>query len=120
MAVVDEVSPAFYGEARIVLRPQAGETRFRAGVAVVLDVDYSQTEPQGVVLPLELTVTSVSGARTFQRRVFPRFAPSQVLFVPREGGPHLVRLAEAHHNRWLGTLNVDVEGPVISEALLLT
>ncbi len=89
MSVADEISPTYYGEQRIALRTEAGVTVFRAGVPIVLTVDYSATAPEGVVLP-------------------------------REGGPHLVRLAEAHHNRWFGALTLNVEGAVIDEALLLT
>jgi hypothetical protein len=120
VSVADEISPTYYGEQRIALRTEAGVSVFRAGVPIVLTVDYSAAAPEGVVLPLELTITSLSGARTFQRRVFRRFAPGQVLVLPREGGPHLVRLAEAHHNRWFGALTLNVEGAVIDEALLLT
>lgn len=109
MAVVDEVSPAEYGEDRIVLALGPLQTP-RQFEAVTLTVDYSACEPEGIVLPLEMTVTSQSGAATFQRQVFERIVPSELAFVPREGGPHLVRLFERFHNRWFGAAQFDVIG----------
>lgn len=63
----------------------------------------------GIVLPLELTVTSATLAN-FYRHVFTRVAPTSVTFTPREGGEHLVRLREVTHNKWWGALVVVVEG----------
>ena len=39
--------------------------------------------------------------------------PSTITFVPKEGGRHLIRLAEAAHNLWWGRLELDVAGDVI-------
>ena len=112
MAVVDEISPASYGEDRLVLTLAPGQTP-RQFEAVLVDVDYSACEPAGVVLPLELTLMQESGAATFQRQVFERVAPSQLAVVPREGGRCLVRLAEKHHNRWFGAVEFDVAGELV-------
>lgn len=110
MAVVDEVSPAYYGEDRIVLTLSPDTPSPAALDAVLIDVDYSACLPQGVVLPLEMLVTQQSGESTFQRSIFTLLAPSQLAFVPREGGRCLVRLGEKHHNRWFGSLEFDVSG----------
>jgi len=110
MSAADEISPIEYGQDLIVLAVSRETPVPRAFEAVLIDVDYSLALPAGVVLPLEFTVTSESGAATFQRRVFRRLRPSTLAFVPREGGSHLVRLAEQHHNRWFGAITIDVEG----------
>lgn len=112
MAVVDEVSPAYYGEDRIGLSLVPGQTPTQFD-AVLVDVDYSRCLPEGVVLPLELTITQESGAATFQRSTFSNLAPSQLAFVPREGGVCLVRLAEKHHNRWFGSLEIPIAGELV-------
>jgi hypothetical protein len=115
MAVVDEVSPAACGQdlIRLSLSPQ---TRIvRAFAPCVLTVDYALTMPAGVVLPLVLTVTQSAGVATYQRRVYRRLRPSVIAFSPREGGPCLVRLGEGHHNRWFGSLALEVEGGRIEQ-----
>lgn len=109
MAVVDEVSPESYGEDRIALSLTPGQTP-RQFEPVTISVDYDGCLPEGIMLPLEMTVTAPSGAATFQRQVFERLSPSELAFVPREGGEHLVRLAERFHNRWFGALQITIIG----------
>ena len=115
MAVVDEVSPVTYGQDLIRLTLNRQTPTVRAFGACLIDVDYSLAAPAGIVLPLEFTVTSSAGAATYQRRVYRRAAPPQISFVPREGGPHLVRLSEAHHNRWFGSLLIVVDGAPLEQ-----
>jgi|SRR6187551_293641 len=115
MAVVDEVSPVTYGQDLIRLTLSQQTPTVRAFAACLIEVDYSKTLPAGIVLPLEFTVTSSGGASTAQRRVYRRLAPSLISFIPREGGPHLVRLAEAHHNRWFGSLLIEVDGSPLKQ-----
>lgn len=119
MSVVDEISPSYYGEDRIGLSLIEAQARsvLVAFQPVIIDVDYSACDPQGVVLPLELTITSESGSIVYQRKVFRRLAPSQVTFVPREGGEHLVRLAEQHHNRWFGRLHLAIQGSLVRQSI---
>jgi hypothetical protein len=112
MAVVDEVSPASYGEDRFVLTLSPGQTP-RQFEAVLIDVDLSDCLPAGVVLPLEATLMQESGAATFQRQTFESLAPTELAFVPREGGRCLVRLAEKHHNRWFGSIEFPVAGELV-------
>lgn len=114
MSVADEWSPEIYGQDLILLTLAPSQTP-RQFEIVQIDVDYSGCLPSGVVLPLEFTVSSESGAAVFQRKIFRRFAPSVLSFVPREGGQHLLRLSEAHHNRWFGSLQIDVLGERISQ-----
>lgn len=118
MTLLDELSPTYYGEDRIRLQLAESIETVRAFSAVVLAVDYSATLPAGIVLPLELTVTPPSGAPNFLRRTFRRLAPSTLAFTPREGGRHLVRLAELFHNHWVGFLELDVEGDPVREQVI--
>jgi len=115
MSVIDEVSPIEYGEARITLTLDSGTPTPQAFDEVLVNVDYSRTLPEGIVLPLEMTISGPSGAAVFKRTVFTRIAPTQLAFLPSEGGSHLVRLAEQNHNRWHGELVVDVEGTSLQE-----
>jgi hypothetical protein len=114
MAVVDELSPEIYGQDLILLSLTPLQTP-RQFEPVTVDVDYAQCLPAGIVLPLEMTVTSESGAALFQRAVFRRYAPTQLTFIPREGGSHLIRLAESHHNRWFGALQIEVLGERVNQ-----
>ncbi len=115
MTVVDDISPREYGEDRLTLALNEATADPQVNDAVILDVDYARALPEGVSLPLELTVTSPTGATTYQRQIFRRFQPDQLSFVPREGGSHLVRFAEQHHNRWFGSLVVEVTGTKLTE-----
>lgn len=105
----DELCPDYVGEKRITLNLDDALATNRARTAVLVDVDYSECDPEGVVLPLVLTI-STERATTFERRVFRRKAPTQISFMPREGGLYTVRLAEFAHNRWFGSLVVTVLG----------
>jgi hypothetical protein len=105
----DELCPDYVGEKRIVLNRADPTSTLRARTPITLTVNYDACDPQGVVLPLVLTIATERGS-SFDRQVFRRSAPSEVTFVPREGGPHTVRLAEFAHNRWFGTLTLDVLG----------
>ena len=115
MSIVDDISPAYLGEKRLVLAPLPGAPAPAAFAPVELTVDYSAADPDGVALPLELTVTAPS-ASGFERRFYRHSRPLTVLFVPREGGRHLVRLREPWHNRWWGSLEIVVAGERLLQA----
>lgn len=108
MSVVDEISPREVGEDRIDLALDQETTSPQVFEPVIVQVDYSRCDPEGVVLPLELTVTGPSGQVT--RQFFRRTRPTEVSFRAQEGGSTLVRLAELYHNRWFGALVIDVAG----------
>jgi len=105
----DELCPDYVGDARITLNLNDALATNRARSTILVDVDYDDCDPQGVVLPLVLTISTERGT-TFERRVFRRKAPTQIGFVPREGGNYTVRLVEFAHNRWFGSLVVPVLG----------
>ena len=106
---VDLIAPIFMGASAIRL------SRAEPNVAPVpylierINIDYSETLPEGVRLPLELLVTPPSGSG-FRRQIFRRFAPVALFIKPLEGGPHTVVLREVGHNYWRGSLVVQVDG----------
>jgi hypothetical protein len=110
MSVVDEISPREIGEDRINLELSTDTLNPIVFAPVIVIVSFERCLPEGVVLPLEFTVTGPSGKATFQRRYFRRVRPAEVTFRPTEGGSHLVRVAELFHNRWWGGLVIDVAG----------
>ncbi len=111
---MEELSPRTLREDRIDLELDASVTTVAAFSSVLVNVSYSRTLPQGVLLPLIFEVQGPS-AESYQKRVFYRHAPSSLVFTPVEGGPHLVALREAAHNRWWGRLHLDVEGERLDE-----
>lgn len=106
---IDTVSPAYYGEDKIRLSLTDPNAALRAFAPILVSVDYSRTLPEGVVLPLVFTVTAPTSVNS-TRMVFRRTRPGQLAFTPREGGPHLVRLGEDHHNHWWGSLVLEIAG----------
>lgn len=107
--IIDELCPSYTGEKRISMQLALDSTSPRAFSAVNIDVDYSAAAPDGIVLPLKLTILAPSPVH-FVRTIYRRIAPSQISFRPREGGRHIVRLSEVGHNRWFATLTVNVVG----------
>jgi hypothetical protein len=110
MSIVDEISPRYYGEDRIKLTLHSDTSSPQVFQPVIVLVDYSECDPEGVVLPLEFTLTGQSGPSTASRRVFRKVRPTEITFRPVEGGSTLVRVAELYHNRWWGSLVIDVAG----------
>jgi hypothetical protein len=106
-ASLEELSPSYIGETRIVLARTTVQPLAHHPVSV--SVDVSAALPEGLVLPLELVVQGPS-VSSYQRKTFTRAVPVTLIFVPREGGVHLVRLAEVAHNRWWGSVKITVQG----------
>lgn len=109
MEFIDEISPRHYGEDRLRLTLTDPDQVLRAFLPVLVTVDYSPALPEGVVLPLEFTVTAPSEVNS-TRMVFRRFPPNELAFTPREGGVHLVRVAELWHNLYWGKLEIEIDG----------
>ena len=106
---LDEISPRTYGEDRLVLSLSDPNAALAAFTPILLSIDYGRTLPAGVSLPLEFTVTAPTPGNS-TRIVFRHFKPTALAFTPREGGQHLVRLAECYHNRWWGGLVLEIAG----------
>lgn len=105
----DELCPDYVGEQRITLNLTEPDETPRARTTVFVDVTYDGCDPEGVVLPLVLTVTTERGS-SFERRVYRRVKPARIGFTPKEGGLHTIRIGEFAHNRWWGSLTIDVLG----------
>lgn len=106
----ERIAPDEIGEGRIAVRLADVDAVLSAHVPIVLAIDYSGCLPSGVVLPLVFSVSSGRSVSSFQKRIFSRAAPSSIVWTPVEGGPHLLRFAEAFHNRWQGILRLDIAG----------
>lgn len=115
MSLVDDISPSYYGEDRLRLTLADPNQLLQAFRHIIIAVDYAGALPEGILLPLEFTVTAPSGVNS-RRTVFRRFAPPELAFSPREGGSHLLRLAEQFHNRWVGLLVLEIEGDRVRSA----
>jgi hypothetical protein len=109
MTFLDDICPSYVGDNRLRLTLADPDDPLIAFRPVLVNVDYSRALPEGVMLPLALTVTAPSEVNAV-RMVFRRFAPGQVAFTPREGGSFLVRMGELFHNKWWGSLVLDIAG----------
>ncbi len=109
MTLLDDISPRYYGEDRFRLTLADPDQRLIAFGAVLVAVDYAGALPEGIALPLEFTVTAPSSVHS-TRKLYRRFAPNELAFVPHEGGSFLVRIGELYHNKWFGTLALEIAG----------
>jgi hypothetical protein len=113
-AKVEEISPATMGEDKIALSLDPTTLAPRALSPVLINVDYSACDPDGIILPLELIIQAPSAANV-QRRRFTRVAPTSISFIPKEAGLHGVLLREVGHNRWVGKLRIPVAGDLVPQ-----
>lgn len=105
--LIDELSPLYVGAERIALRPADADAVPRAFDPYIVAVDYAACDPEGVVLPLEVIVTSPSRTR---RSLYRFLAPTELTVVPDEGGRWIVTLREVAHNQWWGRFAFDAVG----------
>lgn len=106
-ATLDEISPAYLRDQRFTLRIDGDDTPL-AGRAVLLVCGYVGAAPQGASPPLRFEAKGPSRLG-YSSADFDR-APDSIVWVPREGGLHLLTLRELAHNRWFASLRVQVEG----------
>lgn len=104
---IDDLCPADIRAKKLTLTA-ASKTTPRAFKPIAVQIDYSGAGTAGVELPLIMEVRGPSSS-SYVRREFRYQRPVQLVFTPREGGQHCVMLREAFHNRWWGSLKVDVE-----------
>jgi hypothetical protein len=107
---IDEICPAYVGENRITIT-LAAEQNPRAFSPVRLLLDFSKCEEEGgIVPPLEVYVGAPSPAQCEARTISSTSPPTEISFVPKQGGPHIVTVREVFHNRWWGSVVVQVTG----------
>ena len=105
---LDDLSPDYIRERRIKLTLDPSITSPRVFSPVLVKVDYAETLPEGVQFPLVFEVRGPS-VGTYETRVL-YAKPTQLVFTPHEGGPFLVVLREFAHNRWFGSLHLEIAG----------
>jgi hypothetical protein len=97
------------GRIRLELAPELINIPLLAFSIVIINVNYDDCAPAGIVLPLELTITAPS-PEGYVRKKYSRAKPRTIFFRPDEGGTYLVRLSELAHNEWHGNLKVVISG----------
>lgn len=111
-AFIDELSPSYLREKRISLSLDASNETPSAFHSIMIAVDYEKTLPEGIQLPLIVEIQGPS-SNSYERRVISRTAPTAIIFRPSEGGAHHVTMREAAHNRWWGSIVIDVAGELL-------
>lgn len=114
---IDVAMPDYLGARALTVALSGDTPRPTQGEPFIVDFGYEdastqgagQPAPEGVVLPLILQLIAPSGRIVFER-VFEDVEPDSADMIADEGGLHLVRIVERYHNRWFGSLVVDVEG----------
>lgn len=110
---IEDFSPDTIGANRFKLSLDESTLTPSAGVAVIINVDYSAADAEGgVVLPLELIIQAptVDG---YRRRLLTRSKLDQVVVIPVSAGPHMVMVRETAHNLAFGAITFDVAGDPI-------
>lgn len=106
---IDQISPPYVGEDRLTLKLANPNQKPLARQPIQVDVDFSATNPEGVVLPMELVLQGPNPP-DHKRRVFTRDVPTSFVLVPEVKGPHFILFHELGHNRWQGRLQIEVDG----------
>ena len=112
--LMDILSPVYIGEDRISVTVDTACLPLTAYKPVMLKIDYTATEPEGVNLPMEIIVQPAFGAGGksggYLQKTFTRNRPTSFVFVPPSPGDYLVLVRETAHNEWQGRLTVTVTG----------
>jgi hypothetical protein len=114
---LDTFAPLTVGAMRLKLSLDASTLIPRAGGSVLVNVDYSEADPDGgVVLPLGLIIQAptVAGYRT---KTYTSVRPDQIPCPLITAGEHLVTLKELGHNLFFGALRFTVIGDPIDQPL---
>ena len=115
MPAEDELSPSYIGEKLITIaRSDDAVGVVKARDRVTLTLDLTQCEPGGVEWPLKLTVSGPS-ASSYRTKLIRR-PTTGIVVTPSEGGPHLVTVSELAHDRWWGSIKLDVQGPTLERS----
>lgn len=121
-ALIDTVSPNYLGEARIGVSVNSACEPLMTFKRVIMDFEYGDASPEGVVLPLELIVQPAFGgggvANGYRRVVYRKTAPESASFTVPSAGDYLILLREMAHNQWHGKLVITVGGDPVSTGSL--
>ena len=109
---IDELSPSYLREKRISLSLDPSNETPSAFHSIMIAVSYADTFPDGIQLPLIVEIQGPS-PKSYEQRVISNVAPTAIIFRPSEGGAHHVTMREAAHNRWWGSILIDVVGELL-------
>ena len=111
MARIEDISPDSIGKVMIELTLEDPDAPVRAHQPCALKLNYKRADALGgVVLPIDIIVSSGSSSSSYRRVTYRRIVPATFTWTPVEGGPHLVVVRERFHNRWYGWIKLDVDG----------
>lgn len=103
-----EMFPDDFGAEVLILAPLEADARARSFEPFPLVVSLATAQqPNGIAPPFEVIFAAPSGRH---ERVELYEAPLAIMLRAQEGGPHRVTLREIAHNRWWGSITVDVDG----------
>ena len=114
MALIDDISPVTVGEDKIKLTLDPASDPPLANRPITINVDYSDADPNGVVLPLRFVLQPAFGGggagNGYDEYTYRNVAPSTLTVQVANAGEYLLLLKECFHNRWQGRLILNVEG----------
>lgn len=117
-SVIDTISPLYIGDQKISIEVDSSCKPLMAFKRIIINIDYSDALPEGVILPLELIVQPGFGgggeANGYKRKVFRRTAPESYTFTVPSSGDYLVVVREIFHNQWRGSQIITVGGDPVS------
>ena len=110
--IVDSISPAYIGSDKFILEVDEASKPLVSYNLITINIDYSEADPTGVVLPIIIVVQPGFGDGTgYIKKSFSRSAPSSFTFYASVGaGEYLVLVREYGHNQWQGRLIITVAG----------
>lgn len=107
---VSELCPDYVGRRNIILQlARTGVVLANRPTVVLVSLD-GEALVSGLLLPLELRIVAPHAVNFRQHFYSGRVVPTSFAFTPREAGEHLISLREVAHNRWSGSLLVQVKG----------
>ncbi len=109
--ILELISPLTIGEDRIVITVDPASQPLQPQKAITLQFDFTDTLPEGLVLPLDLEVQPAFGEGIgYQRVRFDRYLPQSYAITVALAGQYLILLKETGHNFWQGRILLDVQG----------
>jgi hypothetical protein len=117
--IIDTISPVYIGEDKFTLTIDEASKPLLSYKPLSINIDYSEADPEGVVLPIIIVVQPAFGDGTgYIKKTFSRSAPSTFSFFASAGaGDYLILVREYGHNQWQGRLVITVGGDDIASLI---
>jgi len=120
-AILDIMSPTYIGEKKLTVEVDpASELMTNRPITINFGYDNALVNNfnHSVNLPLQLIVQPGFGdggtGNGFIEQIFRKSRPSSYTFSVPSSGNYLVTLREMYHNRWFGSLTINVTGDEFS------